>query len=231
MRSSGDLFGVAVGSPDANPGAAHTIEITEAYHDYEPPFDIASTTRSLLDRVPENRLPGLRRIVLTNIDALPAGRKRAKTKARGRKVKIAETRGLYHQEWGADPAWIEIFVDKVTEGIPRFVFTSRFLRDIVVADVLYHEIGHHLHYTIAREHAERENVAEKWMRRLTRSYLRRKYWHFLPGAHLIGRLYRIARALAHVLRKRRVFSMLRASAIRKHDPRESWSPGWRKDHE
>ena len=94
MSSNGDLSRAASVSTDGNPSAAHTIEITEAYHDYEPPFDIASTTRSLLDGVPKIWLSGLRRIVLTNIDALPSGRKRAKTKARGRRVKIAETRGL-----------------------------------------------------------------------------------------------------------------------------------------
>lgn len=194
MRSGGDQSGAASVSEATAGRTADTIEIIEAYNSYEPPFDVASTVRSLLDAVSESRLPGLRTIVLTNLDALPSRRRRAKTWARGRKVKVAETRGLYHQEWGSDPAWIEIFVDKLVADIPRFVLASRFLQDTIVADVLYHEIGHHMHRTVAREHDEREKVAEKWKRRLSRSYVRRKYWYFIPIGYLSRRLCKLARA-------------------------------------
>lgn len=235
MRSSGDLSRATSVSTDGIARAAHTVEITEAYHDYEPPFDIASTARALLDGVPESRLPGLERIVLTNIDALPAGRKRAKTWARGRKVKVAETCGLYHQEWGSDPAWIEIFVDKLTADIPRFVFASRFLRDIIVAGVLYHEIGHHLHHAVAREHGERESIAEKWRRRLSRSHLRRNYWYFLPVANLARRLHKVARLLgnwkARFVSRSPVSSSVRTRSLGNKDLRETWPPRRKKTHE
>ena len=104
-----------------------------------------------------------------------------------------------------------------------------------MAEVLYHEIGHHLHRTVAREHEETENVAEKWRRRLSRYYLRRKYWYFIPVAYLTRRLYRMARVLARSKprfgRRRPFFSKVRTRALGKQDLREDSPPIWKKDHE
>jgi hypothetical protein len=54
------------------------------------------------------------------------------------------------------------------------------LKDVAFARVLYHELGHHIHTTLQPEHGEREDVAEEWGRKLTRSFVRRKYWYLLP---------------------------------------------------
>ena len=39
-------------------------------------------------------------------------------------------------------------------------------------EVLFHEIGHHIHTTVRREHREREDVADVWKLRLVRNYFR-----------------------------------------------------------
>jgi hypothetical protein len=55
-----------------------------------------------------------------------------------------------------------------------------------VAQTLYHEIGHHIHYTIRPEYKEKEDVADRWSKKLTAKFLRRKYWYIIPIAKTIG---------------------------------------------
>lgn len=51
------------------------------------------------------------------------------------------------------------------------------MQDIVFSEILYHKIGHHIHYTKLPEHTEREDVAESWMRKLKFQYFRKHYWY------------------------------------------------------
>jgi hypothetical protein len=50
---------------------------------------------------------------------------------------------------------------------------------MVLGEVLFHEIGHHIHYTQAPEFREREDVAEDWKKRLSKIYFRKRYWYFV----------------------------------------------------
>jgi hypothetical protein len=56
---------------------------------------------------------------------------------------------------------------------------------MVLGEVLFHEIGHHIHYTQAPEFREREDVAEDWKKRLSKIYFRKRYWYFLPIAYML----------------------------------------------
>ena len=49
------------------------------------------------------------------------------------------------------------------------------VREFVVRDVLFHEIGHHIHATIRPEFREREDVADIWKVRLDQHYLRSRH--------------------------------------------------------
>jgi hypothetical protein len=137
--------------------------------------------------VPPKCVIGLDRIVLTNTAALPRNRRRGKTRARKRKVRIAEARGLYHPRSNNQPAWIEIFVDNFWEYERRAFRKIAFLRDIVLADALYHELGHHIHHTLRPEHRERENVADEWAARLTAHFIK-KYGYLRPLMRLNRRI-------------------------------------------
>jgi hypothetical protein len=97
------------------------------------------------------------------------------TKSRGRKVKIVETAGLYHQAWHGNPAWIEIFVDNAV-GTPLggWLWRRGLFRETDLREVLFHEIGHHIHATVQPEHREREDVADVWKLRLLRNYFRQR---------------------------------------------------------
>ncbi len=185
------------------------VEIVESYRDWSPPIDVSGVVSRLLTGSAARYQIGLATVVLTNASGLSHDRRRQKTWSRGRKVPIAKSRGLYHQEWHGDPAWVEVFVDNTLKGIPLWLLRLPILQDAVVADVLFHEIGHHLHATQAPEHREREDVAERWERRLWRQYARRQYWYLLPlfyPIHLGVRLWRKARRFA-----------LPKKAIGKHD--------------
>lgn len=92
---------------------------------------------------------------------------RGKTgRIKGRKYARNECRGFYHAERRGEPAWIELVVDNI--------------RDMIIGNVLYHEIGHHLHATIGSASSGGEESADDWSRRLNRVHFRKHYWYLRP---------------------------------------------------
>ena len=149
--------------------------ITASFSEYKPPFAVVPVVQRLLDSVPPRYLAGLEEIVLTNTANFSRSRRRSVTKSRKRKVRQADALGLYHQAWQGKRAWIEIFVENVlapSEGTWRLRF--RLVRELLIGNVLFHEIGHHIHYTSHPEFREKENVADNWNTKLRRNYYRRK---------------------------------------------------------
>jgi len=155
------------------------IEINE-YFTTKPPFDVKKTIRKLLNGIPQKYVGGLKTIVIRESTTLNYKQRRSKIYSRKDKVKINECLGLYHQRWKAEPAWIELYVNNIYNGLPKFVARVPFLRELVLAKVLFHEIGHHIHFTKSPEFKDEENVAEVWCKRLGRYYFWRKHW-FIMG--------------------------------------------------
>jgi hypothetical protein len=151
------------------------VEVVEAYRDYALSCDARAAVEELLRSVPDEHLGGLWRIVLTNSAALTGKRRRSWSWWRGRKARHVDVRGLYHQEWRGDPAWVELFVDKIVEGTPPVVLRLPLVRSSLFASVLYHELGHHIHARQRPEHREREVVADDWQARLGRAHIRRRH--------------------------------------------------------
>jgi len=151
------------------------IEICESYIDFLPPSWVRRSVTRLIDGVPEKYVSGLHSVALTNTDGLNHSRRRQKTISRKRKVSVIECRALYHQKWQGKPATIELFVDKIIHRWPVIVLKVPLVQDLLLADVLYHELGHHIHKTCAPEHREREDVAEDWQKKLGRHYFRQNY--------------------------------------------------------
>jgi hypothetical protein len=54
-----------------------------------------------------------------------------------------------------------------------------FLRDVAIARVLYHELGHHVHLFVRPEYRETEDVADDWRDKFMRIFLRGKYWYLI----------------------------------------------------
>lgn len=158
----------------------HDIIIREAYKNYEPPFDVVSTVNRLLNGVPRNRLTGLKTVVVSSSQNLGKKVRHAKAKARGKSYELGKCRGAYNQKQQNKPALIEIWVDNTLQHWPRGCFHFSIFRDFALSEVLFHEIGHHIHYTQAPEYKEKEDVADKWESRLNRHYYRRQYWFLVP---------------------------------------------------
>lgn len=158
----------------------HGIIIQDAYRDFVPPVNAQRTVRHLSSGIPGKYVSGIKTIVLSNAGGLSHHRRKQKTLSRKRKVLIRESRGLYHQKWQNEPAWIEVFVDNVCQDWPSWLLRIPFFRDLAFADVVFHELGHHIQKTQVPEFKEREDVADKWSKRLGRHYFWRRYWYLMP---------------------------------------------------
>lgn len=140
---------------------------------YTPPFDVVPIVERMLASVPPKYLVGLSEVVLTNSSGLPRKLRRSVTKSRKRKVKVAEAAGLYHQAWQGNRAWIEIFVDNMMRALEASWWLKiAYVRESVLAGVLFHEIGHHIHATAHPEYRDKEDVADSWKLKLNRQYFR-----------------------------------------------------------
>ena len=155
------------------------IKIEENYKEYIPHPKIKKSIKRMISNVPQKRLLGIHVIILTNTKALNNKKRRQKTKSRKRKVALNKCLGWYIQKWDKNPAYIELLIDNIFENIPKWFYYSDFLVDIVLSSTVYHEIGHHIHYTQAPEFNEREDVAEKWKKKLSKKYFTRKYWYIV----------------------------------------------------
>jgi hypothetical protein len=143
---------------------------------YEPPFDVASTAQRILDSVPRKYLTGLGAVVLTNPGALPRKRRNNTIKARQRKVRLGAAAGLYHPAANGNRAWIEIFVDNTLRGWERgWWLRVPFIRESKLSDVLFHEVGHHIHCAVRGEYREKEDVVDVWKVRLQRNYHEQRF--------------------------------------------------------
>jgi hypothetical protein len=163
------------------------LQVVEHYSGYKPPFDVTRLVARMLDSIPPKYLNGLSEIVLTNPAGLSRHRRRSVTKARGRKVRIAEARGLYHPAWNGKPAWIEIFVDKTLLGWEKgWWLKFPCLQEMTIGEVLFHEVGHHIHFTIKPEFMEKEDVADDWGKRLRRHQFAKQH----PVLRRIFRVFR-----------------------------------------
>jgi len=166
------------------------VEIAERYRDWSPPRGVSEGVTRLLDSAPEQIIWGLDTVVLTNASGLSHSERRRTLRSRNQNVRLSDCLGLYHRSRGGGPASIELFIDNIAaHGGPLFSF--RVFRDMMIGEVLFHELGHHLHSTRLREFRESEDVADEWRRRLTNAYMRRRYWYLSPLAWIASPLLRL----------------------------------------
>ncbi len=156
------------------------IPIYEQYDSYKPPFNVKGAVKRMVGVVPDKYLTGLGSIVLTCEDALTGKRARRMTWSRGKKVSAAEARGLYHPEWGSNPAWIELHVDSIFQNYPRYLLRLKVTRELELGQTFFHELGHHIHAQHRPEFKEKEDVAETWKRKGQNTYLRKRFWYLFP---------------------------------------------------
>jgi len=165
--------------------------IVESYRDYRPPFDVSGVVRALLSTVPEKYLRGLDCIVLNNFASLSRRSRLGKTWSRKRKVRMSQVRGLYHHKWQGKPPWVEIHVDKTLSSFSSKLLWIPPVRALCLGNVLFHELGHHVHYLIRPEYKEKEDVADNWRTRFMVNFFRKKYWYAIWPVVLYGKIRRL----------------------------------------
>lgn len=165
--------------------------IVESYQDYRPPFDVAKVVRTLLQTVPQKYFRGLDCVVLTNEAGLPRKDRIGKTRSRKRKLDKARILGRYHPQWHGSRPWIEIRVDKTLANYSRPFLWFPPGRALCMGGVLYHELGHHVHYFIRPEYKEKEDVADNWSTRFMVNFFRKKYWYAVWPIILFGKIRRL----------------------------------------
>jgi hypothetical protein len=138
--------------------------------------------------VPKKYLVGLETIVLTNRAALPRDKRRQKVWGRKRKVHLAEALGSYYRASKSSPATVWLYVDNILEAEASWWEWIPVLRYMCPAEVLYHEIGHHIHAVHRPIYDGRENVAEDWSRRLFVNFCRKHYWYLFPFLYVMARI-------------------------------------------
>jgi hypothetical protein len=154
------------------------ITIREFYNDYTPPEYVLHLVARMISSVPAKYTNGLDCVILTNLSGAPRRQRLGKVTSRGRRVPQKRVLGRYHRARSSEPAWIELYVDRICAGIVVHPWIP-LGRTASFAMVLFHEIGHHVHATVRPEFREKEDVADDWGKNLIGNYLRTRYW-FVP---------------------------------------------------
>jgi hypothetical protein len=178
-------------------------KIIENYRDFEPPPEVKEIISILLDCVSANYLRGLQAIILANQAALTRNQRRQKIWSRNRKIRLAEARGAYYRATGSSPAIVWLYVDNILKASPPWTLKIPLVRYAEFGEVLYHEIGHHIHAAHEPVHEGKENVAENWSKRLRRQFFRRRYWYLVPFRYPMLLLIKIALRITEAFRRER----------------------------
>jgi hypothetical protein len=76
-------------------------------------------------------------------------------------------------------------MDQILQGCPEVFLLFPLVKTFLIGEVLYHEIGHHIHRIEEPGYrADKEAVADKWKEKLMRAFLRRRYWYLSSVARL-----------------------------------------------
>ena len=122
------------------------IEIHESYKVFVPPPWFRPTVERLLISLRAEHLGRLQSVVLTDSASIGRGKTR---RVEGKKYDRNSCRGFYHREWHGEPAWIQLVTDNIVAGYAASpLLRLQPFRDQAVAEVLFHEVGHHLHTTV-----------------------------------------------------------------------------------
>ncbi|MGD9852061.1 MAG: hypothetical protein AB7T38_12405 [Nitrospirales bacterium] len=132
--------------------------VQEIYKDYTPKVNVRKTIQILLEYVQPEDLAYLESIVLTNTVALSRRKKRQRSSSR---APLSRVLGRYYQKWKRQPAYIELYVDNILEDVSWFDRRIPMLRNWMFAEVLYHEIGHHVQVISNSKLVKEEAFAEK----------------------------------------------------------------------
>ena len=155
----------------------------ESRYCIEIPIDAENVIRTLISKIPPEHLIGLGTIMVLDEVTHKGNR---------------QSGGVYWEKDGDQPSRIEIGLNSIYAGMPRIVFFCPFVAKFMLANVLYHEIGHHYQrFTHGITKNKQEQFAEKYKRQmLKKAFL---WWSlfFAPLSPLIHWLNHIVNKAKH----------------------------------
>jgi hypothetical protein len=88
-----------------------------------------------------------------------------------------------------------LYVDNITQGWPGWLAKLPLVRYMPTGEVLYHEMGHHIHAAHRPVYKGKEDVAEYWRRKLWSRFMRQRYWYLVPPFYVVGKIIRTVEKL------------------------------------
>lgn len=155
------------------------VAVREDFESYAPPSWVGTTVVRLLDSLLPEHVMGLSSIVLTESSKTANVKMHRKG---GRKYRPNQRLGFYRPAWRGEPPAIYLIVDNILGQERPWL---QFARDFTVAEVLFHEVGHHLNAKVGLLSRNEEGSAEAWRRRLWGVHCRKRYWFLRPLVPLI----------------------------------------------
>jgi hypothetical protein len=125
-------------------------------------FNLEKKINRLIDIIPKDHIIGLEKIVI--VDEI-------------KNKKVRNAAGIYKKKHGLEPAYIEISVEAVYKKMPKILFYLPFIAKFTLADVLYHEIGHHYHYKY--KHGVNKRRKESFAENYRKDMLKKAFWIWL----------------------------------------------------
>jgi len=174
------------GTSDYKFTLAHRIKIVEEYHEYTPPVRVRGAVELLMSHVPREHLEGLRKVVLTNSARLLQSNK-GKYDFYGKRQRLGELRGFY------TGGYIYLVTDRILDCYHELSLMVPIVRTLVMAEILYHELGHHINRRDQPGYREnREEAADEWRDELLFAFFEKRYWYLV-------RVLRVYKKLLHPL--------------------------------
>lgn len=121
-------------------------------------FDVEKKISQLIGVIPKDHIIGLEKIIIVD-------------EIKNKKAKDAA--GIYKKKHGMESASIEISVEAVYRKMPKILFYLPFIAKFTLADVLYHEIGHHYHYKY--KHGVNKNRKESFAENYRKEMLKKAF--------------------------------------------------------
>mgnify|MGYP003394897307 CR=1 FL=1 len=171
------------------------FQILENYKDNPPPIDFKKVIQILFNYIPVEYQAGLGFVILEDGTGMSRQQRHEVTLSRGKKYLVSECQGVYRHMDNNKPASIVMYVNNILTRMPLWAWKMPFFRDITIADVFYHEFGHHIHKVHSPEYKHREDVADRWSRRLRNRFVYHHYWYLLPILYPLAFIVRICKML------------------------------------
>ena len=129
-----------------------TLDLTRRY-----PVDLVETTRGLLRHLPPEHYAGILRITLAGGSPLD-------------EREGEEILGQYFEAYEGEPAFVMLYPEEMAREVPMFLRPFPLVWRVLLAETLYHEIGHHYQrFTHGIRKPAQEDHAEAYGKRYARS--------------------------------------------------------------